>query len=599
MNIHLILSGRHVMKGAKPETEDLGFGPCERIQMGDVNAYFELHSNGEVVAELVSRGQSTPVATVAPAISGLKTLKNEVLFFFNLTDENLHCKEADITLASLLDTVNGKANCLPIPTTGYESLSDFVKHWDKIVKAKRTGIILAIGVEENPDGTIRGTFRSIEVRIVHSEKELSVPRKFFAEREFMDFTYAICGAPEMAPDEVINRMAHICIETSLMEETSFMVDFTDGQGHYYLKHGFGEMTEKKYSEVLPYIRLVPNSISLRDDDGIIGFMSRFSCGAKFSTIIQKLRTYPMLLNVFKTYGMSGLELFRRIGVRYKYLPESFRERGALKRVIGISNSLLNKIANIKSSGYSDDLRPLIHLVDVINPQVAESIIMEYIDVIGQHNGRKVTQLSCATNLLSDIIRSYGGKSGKDYDYKHLFRYIMEEVDVYQGIESPRDALQLLRDYYYMMSSMHLKITDWFPRSLKLTHDITARNQKIFINEETQREFTQAVEDPAYQAMAYADKDWVVLVPTCAEDLITEGRNQSHCVGSYVSYVNDGKDYILFMRRANDLEKSVITLDVRPETMTLIQYRGFGNRAPTDEEMEFIKKWAKKKGLEIV
>lgn len=40
MNIHLILSGRHVMKGAKPETEDLGFGPCERIQMGGCQRLF-------------------------------------------------------------------------------------------------------------------------------------------------------------------------------------------------------------------------------------------------------------------------------------------------------------------------------------------------------------------------------------------------------------------------------------------------------------------------------------------------------------------------------------------------------------------------------
>ena len=157
----------------------------------------------------------------------------------------------------------------------------------------------------------------------------------------------------------------------------------------------------------------------------------------------------------------------------------------------------------------------------------------------------------------------------------------------------------MSDYYNCLDQMGVKIDDWFPRSLKLAHDMAVKNRSVVISEQRQKRFAEVVKDPAYQALTYADKDWVVLAPSESKDLITEGRRQSHCVGSYVDYVADREKFILFMRRTDDPDTPVITLDVKCDEMILTQYRGFGNRAPTDEEMEFIRKWAKKKKLKIV
>ena len=147
--------------------------------------------------------------------------------------------------------------------------------------------------------------------------------------------------------------------------------------------------------------------------------------------------------------------------------------------------------------------------------------------------------------------------------------------------------------------MGVKIKDWFPKSLKLAHDIAVMNREASIDEENKRKFNNAVSDEAYQNLTYKDENWVVLAPKAANDLILEGCKQSHCVGSYVDYVVNKQKFILFMRRTDDPDTPVITLDVKCDEMILTQYRGFGNRAPTDEEMEFIRKWAKKKKLKIV
>lgn len=49
-----------------------------------------------------------------------------------------------------------------------------------------------------------------------------------------------------------------------------------------------------------------------------------------------------------------------------------------------------------------------------------------------------------------------------------------------------------------------------------------------------------------------------------------------------------------MRDTQDLEKSLITIEVLDDVVT--QIRGFGNRFPTKEEEVFLSKWAKENQL---
>ena len=292
-------------------------------------------------------------------------------------------------------------------------------------------------------------------------------------------------------------------------------------------------------------------------------------------------------------------LFR--SVRFDDIPASFEERTSMKKAFGVSSTILKKIAQSSVSGGS--LYWLLSMSEAtINPQVKESLIMEFLNTweyLENTNHARANQFAGTSNAIRAIMVDYGGPSGKGYDFRRLIHYIIDDVYVGQGITNPKDAINLLSDYYHCLKNMGVKIKDWFPKSLKLAHDIAVMNREASIDEVNKKKFDNAVSDEAYQNLTYKDKDWVVLAPKTANDLVLEGRKQSHCVGSYVDYVANKQKFILFMRRTDDPDTPVITLDVQCDEMILSQYRGFGNRAPTDEEMEFIRSWAKKKNLKIV
>lgn len=397
-----------------------------------------------------------------------------------------------------------------------------------------------------------------------------------------------------------NFALHYIPKVSIEDELSFILDFSDEKGHFFLTKKYGEPEEEvKLSAIQPYFKFF--------DVEIAGPCPFFHFGAYYgscslNTIVKMFRRYPMLRTFFKTYQENAKHVLSAFNIRnIEDIPYSFTEYTTPAKALGVPNQVLKTIVNLQSNGIYPNIGAFNPLKYAINPQVFENIISEFAKTlvsVGNDDVIRGKQFDQSGGLITKIIQKYGGPKGNKYDFVRLMQYITDEVYTYQGITSPLEAIQLLSDYYNMMDNMEAKITEWFPKSLKLIHDIAARNQSLIIEEVRQRKFMRAVSEPDYQALKYEDKDWVVLAPKTANDLIDEGQRQSHCVGSYINYVSNGEKYILFMRRADDPNTSVITLDVNPNTKVLTQYRGFGNRAPSDEEMEFIKKWAKKKNLKI-
>ena len=56
-------------------------------------------------------------------------------------------------------------------------------------------------------------------------------------------------------------------------------------------------------------------------------------------------------------------------------------------------------------------------------------------------------------------------------------------------------------------------------------------------------------------------DHIVVIPTTAQDIVTEGQKMHHCVGSYVSSVLNNECYICFIRHKNTPDTPYITCQV--------------------------------------
>lgn len=199
-----------------------------------------------------------------------------------------------------------------------------------------------------------------------------------------------------------------------------------------------------------------------------------------------------------------------------------------------------------------------------------------------------------SNSIEDIMQIH-----IDYGYtniKKLVLYLFREVKLMQGIDSAQNASTYLRDYIRMSRAMEL---DWekYPKSLKKEHDIVLMNYNLVNNNNNeQREFQLAVDKKSYQDLVYTDKkeDFAVIAPSGTEDLVKEGNQLSHCVASYVRDVASDRCKILFLRESNNIDKPLATIEVRG--LNIRQARGFANRPLTEEQKEFVSKWAEEKGL---
>lgn len=81
------------------------------------------------------------------------------------------------------------------------------------------------------------------------------------------------------------------------------------------------------------------------------------------------------------------------------------------------------------------------------------------------------------------------------------------------------------------------------------------------------------------------------------DLVKEGRCLNHCVGSYITSVSEGREFILFLRKKKDLDTPFFTIDVTPDKKVR-QIHGNRNSNLTKEVKPFVDKWAKKFDLDI-
>ena len=88
---------------------------------------------------------------------------------------------------------------------------------------------------------------------------------------------------------------------------------------------------------------------------------------------------------------------------------------------------------------------------------------------------------------------------------------------------------------------------------------------------------------------YANGPYCIVAPKKPDDLIEEGRQLSHCVGSYVDRVATRDTYIFFLRKASEPDRSLVTIQVNPDGY-LAQVKGRFDRQPTPEQLRFVEKW---------
>lgn len=92
------------------------------------------------------------------------------------------------------------------------------------------------------------------------------------------------------------------------------------------------------------------------------------------------------------------------------------------------------------------------------------------------------------------------------------------------------------------------------------------------------------------------KKYSIVVPEKTSDIEHEADELKHCVRSYIPRVVDGKTLICFLRDNEDLNKPLITIEVKENIVT--QAYGLYDSKPSDEQIDVMRKWAKKHKLTL-
>ena len=156
-----------------------------------------------------------------------------------------------------------------------------------------------------------------------------------------------------------------------------------------------------------------------------------------------------------------------------------------------------------------------------------------------------------------------------------------------------DVLTEYRDYLCMSEGLELDLKNsfvLFPADLKKAHDkvndISDKEQALLYDRQIQKQFEEM--NQQYHFVKYG---FAVLLPHTAKEILEEGQNLHHCVGSYVKKVVKRESTILFVRKAGEQGKSLCTVEIH--NGELVQARCYKNEPPSPAIRKFLDIWKKK------
>ena len=182
------------------------------------------------------------------------------------------------------------------------------------------------------------------------------------------------------------------------------------------------------------------------------------------------------------------------------------------------------------------------------------------------------------NKFFNICNKYG------YTPKSLLNYI-DYLVTYEALspDYPSKILGEIDDNCNMLSQMSDKY-DRYPRHFLTSHQITSRTYQRWKQEFNEELFAKRVNTK----MEVTIGDYKFIYPKTTKDIKDEAVQQSNCVASYIDKVIGGSCDIILMRKKNDVENSLVTVEVR--NGKVVQARQRFNESVNESEQKALDKY---------
>lgn len=196
------------------------------------------------------------------------------------------------------------------------------------------------------------------------------------------------------------------------------------------------------------------------------------------------------------------------------------------------------------------------------------------------------ELSSKKTLARELSSEIGSNSYKLVK-KHIFTEKALNYIKKVGYRNYGDYIAAAN--YFKLDFNDTKVL--FPNNFKHWHDYYTKSmitsQNATIDKGIAKQATK------YKCLAQNIDDMTLIFPTKTQDFIDEGEALHHCVGTmkYNERMAKGESLILFVRRTNEIEKPLYTLEFCPKDKSIRQFYGDHDTVPEEHANDVIyNKW---------
>ena len=323
---------------------------------------------------------------------------------------------------------------------------------------------------------------------------------------------------------------------------------------FYLEQLFDCCDDKQYAKFLRFIRNAESHSYLIDNIG---------------TILDRVSKYAHFEQIFS----AGLEDIITDRCHFQYsineIPKSLIKL-CKKYSIKISNEM------VKYYKENQDAHYIAYTLDYFSLTLNDIyVIWSKEDSRWNNNNGEIEWYS----FFNKLVNEYG------YNAKGLWLYL-DRIKTFEAIEDMDFLIRELYDYASLMRELSPKY-DKYPKNFLTTHKIACRNYSRMKKEFSEELFRKRI-NKQYEC---SFGDYVFIYPKSTQDIKDESVQMSNCVSSYIDDVINGDCHILFLRKKNKPEESLVTIEVRNNR--IVQARRRFNDDVTAEDQKAIDAFNKK------
>lgn len=320
-------------------------------------------------------------------------------------------------------------------------------------------------------------------------------------------------------------------------------------------------------------------------------------------------TNPMLEKIAKSYGgIREIRYFSNKGEYPEFLGENLDKKAKTPdKWLGINKYQLTKLIQFMNSPqnlYSYWATRAIRVFrDAVEGNVAaldNHTSDAYINNLGAISELMDYHGRILEPELENWIKAMLKKIIKSNKESHI-GILRDTIRVWYQLDDPRPALENIS--VSELGRLHDTFVAMFNEQRR---NWVERYEEQKRKEREQRAKLNKVKIEFRKTLEFEDKDYLIRLPVDKNEIIKEGMELHHCVGSYAERHEAGDTTIMFLRKKSEPDKPFYTIEVGIEVLTdtvsklrISQIHGFGNRwlGNAPEAIPTVVRWLRQNNIE--